>query len=425
MLLRFAVANHLSICDGQELSMVASSLSDAEEGLIDGPVSPSGSLLPAVVVYGANASGKTNLVDALHTMRHMILRSHLDETPEGGVTVRKPFRLDAESESAPSRFEIDFVLGGVRHHYGFEATDEAFVSEWLQDYPVGRGRVLFERDGGEFRFGRGLKGRNRVIADLTRANSLFLSAAAQNGHEVLTLVRGYFARIQGVSGLRRGTAGSGGLSFAGPSAAAAIGTLDPRVMNFLGKAEIGVVGHRLRETTHSESDRQLMSELAEMGIKTPPERMEVLELAHRRSDGEDVYFELERESTGTRRLLVVLTRAFAALDSGTLLVVDELDAGLHTAAAQAVLDLFCAHKTNPNGAQLIATTHDTNLLKASKLRRDQVWFAEKARDGATRTYPLTDIRTRKGDDLERGYLQRRYGAAPRQISSDRAIALEA
>lgn len=415
MLLRFAVANHLSIRDRQEISMVASALSDAEDGLIDSPVSPSGSLLPAVVVYGANASGKTNLVDALRTMRELILRSHLDETPEGGVAGRKHFRLDIESKSAPSRFEMDFVLGGVRHHYGFEATDEAFVGEWLRDYPMGRRRVLFERDGSAFRFGRGLKGRNRVIADLTRGNSLFLSAAAQNGHEMLTSVRRYFARINGVVGL----------SF-GSHTLEAAEALDPRVMDFLGMAETGIVGHRFREVTLDESSRQLMSKLAELGVKTPPERMDVLELAHRRSDGEDVYFELERESAGTRRLVVVLTQAFDALDSGTLLVVDELDAGLHTAAAQAVLDLFCTRQTNPNGAQLIATTHDTNLLAAPNLRRDQVWFAEKSRDGETRTYPLTDIRTRKGDNLERGYLQRRYGAAPRPISpSDQAVALEA
>ena len=415
MLLRFAVANHLSIRDRQELSMVASSLSDAEEGLIGSPVSPSGSLLPAVVVYGANASGKTNLVDALRTMRELVLRSHLDETPEGGVTARKHFRLDAESQSTPSCFEMDFVLGGVRHHYGFEATDKAFVGEWLQDYPMGRRRVLFERNGSEFRFGRGLKGRNRVIADLTRENALFLSAAAQYDHEMLTSVRRYFVGIDGVVGL----------SF-GPHTLEVAEALDPRVMDFLDKAETGVVGHHFRPMELTEDSQQLMSKLAELGVKTPPERMDVLELAHRHSDGKDVYFELERESAGTRRLVVLLTRAFDALDSGAPLVVDELDAGLHTAAAQAVLDLFCARQTNPNGAQLIATTHDTNLLDTPNLRRDQVWFAEKARDGATRTYPLTDIRTRKGDNLERGYLQRRYGAAPRQINpSDRAVALEA
>ena len=416
MLLRFAVANHLSIRDRQELSMVASSLSDAEEGLIDSPVSPSGSLLPAIVVYGANASGKTNVVDALRTMRELILRSHLDETPEGGVTARKHFRLDAESESAPSRFEMDFVLGGVRHHYGFEATEKAFVGEWLQDYPMGRRRMLFERDGSEFRFGRGLKGRNRVIADLTRENALFLSAASQYDHETLTSVRRYFVGIDGVVGL----------SFAGRHVSEVAKALDSRVMDFLDRAETGVVGHRLRKMELTEDSQQLMSKLAELGVKTPPERMDVLELAHRSSDGEDVYFELERESAGTRRLVVLLTRAFDALDSGVPLVVDELDAGLHTAAAQAVLDLFCARQTNPKGAQLIATTHDTNLLDTPNLRRDQVWFAEKARDGATRTYPLTDIRTRKGDNLERGYLQRRYGAAPRQISPPvGAAALEA
>lgn len=417
MLLRFAVTNHLSIRDRQELSLVASSLSDQGDGLIHSTLSPSGSVLPAVVVYGANASGKSNLVDALHTMREMILRSYSDEAPGGGVSARHHFRLDSASVSAPSCFEADFVLNGVRHHYGFEATDKAFVTEWLRDYPAGRPRNLFDRRGGEFQFGRSLKGRNRVIADLTRDNCLFLSAAAQNGHEKLTAVHSYFHAVDGVIG----TGFSGRAASTIPDK-----PLDDRVLKFLDKVATGVVGHRYVEVTLSENDRQLMSKLAELGVETPPERMSLLELAHRNADGDQVYFELERESAGTRRLVVLLVRVFAALDSGTPLVVDELDASLHTAAAQALLDLFCARETNPRGAQLIATVHDANLLDTPSLRRDQVWFAEKTRDGATRTYPLTDIRTRKGDNLRRGYLQRRYGAAPREVSaSDLAVIAEA
>jgi hypothetical protein len=94
------------------------------------------------------------------------------------------------------------------------------------------------------------------------------------------------------------------------------------------------------------------------------------------------------------------------------MVVDELDASLHTQACEALLALFASPKTNPKGAQLIATTHDTNLLRSPLLRRDQVWFTEKDGEGATHLYPLTDFRTRKGDNLERGYLQGRYGAIP-------------
>ena len=406
MLLRFVVVNHLSIQNRQELSLVASALSDTEDGLIHCASSPSGFVLPALVIYGANASGKSNIVDAIYTMRQMVLESHRAGKPGAGVAHRQHFRLDAASTASPSHFEMDFILGDVRHHYGFEATDEEFVSEWLFDYPSGRRRTLFERDGGEFRFGRALKGRNHILADLTRENSLFLSAAAQHGHEKLTSVFSYFLNMKGVMG----NAISGSLV----SDALAHDELDPRVLDFLDEADTGVVDYRQVVEELTESERELMSKLSALvDLPTPSEHRSRIELAHRGSE-KDVYFELERESAGTRRLLLILTWLFESLDSGSPLVVDELDLSLHTEASQALLSLFCSPSTNPSGAQLVATIHDTNLLAAPKLRRDQVWFAEKE-NGATRTYPLTDIRTRKGDNLERGYLQHRYGATPRRL----------
>ena len=407
MLLRFVVSNHLSIRDRQELSLVASSLSDPEDGLIDCASSPSGFVLPAVVIYGANASGKSNLVGALESMRRMVLFSHNQGKPDSGVLGRQHFRLDDACASTPSHFEVDFALDDVRHHYGFKATGKSFVGEWLLDYPLGRPRMLFEREGGEFRFGRGLKGRNRLIADLTRKNSLFLSAAAQHGHEKLTSVFSYFLNMNGV----KGDAISGRIA---SDFLLDDEEIDRRVLNFLGKADTGIVDYRLRTEELNEIDRELMSKLSRLGVHTPPDRMSFIELAHRGSEG-DVYLELEHESAGTRRLLVILTRLFKALDSGVPLVVDELDVSLHTQASQALLEFFCSRRTNRFGAQLIATVHDTHLLTTPPLRRDQVWFTEKAADGATKTYPLSDIRTRKGDNLERGYLQQRYGASPRQL----------
>ena len=118
------------------------------------------------------------------------------------------------------------------------------------------------------------------------------------------------------------------------------------------------------------------------------------------------------ESVGTQRLLVMLSLAYRALDAGAPLVIDELDVSLHTLASASVLQLFCSPETNPNGAQIIAMIHDTNLMKWAGLRRDQLWFTEKDDAGATLLYPLTDIRTRRGDNLEKGYLQGRYGAVP-------------
>ena len=403
MLLRLSVSNYLSIRDPQELSFVASSLKDRNEGLID-CAAANGSLVPAIVIYGANASGKSNVVAAMQAMLGMILRSHTKWKPDGGVR-RHPFRLDLDFAQKPSSFDIDFVIDGVRYHYGFEASDTAFVSEWLYEFPRSHRRTLFERDGNEFSFGRSLKGRNQIIASLTRSNSLFLSAAAQNGHEQLSRVYRYFGSIKGF--------GKIAVSGAMVSAQLAEQAVDDRVIDFLKKVGTGIIGYQRKETEFSALAQLLggqtltISEMAEMGSKRVS-----IEFAHRGRDGEKVYLELDRESDGTRRLLIVLDLAFRAIDEGVPLFIDELDASLHTHACEALLSLFCSRKNNPKGAQLVATTHDTNLMISSVLRRDQLWLTRKDAEGATDLYPLTDIRTRKGDNIEKGYLQGRYGAVP-------------
>ena len=418
MLLRFGVSNHLSIRDFQELSFSASSLKDRDEGLIPCAAAPKGAVAPAAVVYGANASGKSHLVGAIAVMQWMVLSSQTQGEPGGGVP-RRPFRLDAACAGEPSRFELDFVIDGVRHHYGFEASDDAFASEWLYDFPGSRRRTLFEREGDEFRFGRGLKGRNADIAGLTRPNSLYLSAAAQTGHERLSRVFGYFRSIRGVHAIAvPGMVASFRLAQEEPDS-----RMIDRTIDFLGKIGTGVVGYRRKEAEYADETEAIRRDVltairkrgdvpAEFEAFMSGDWRTAIELAHRGRNGEPVYLDLDLESAGTRRLLIVLGFAFRALDEGTPLVVDELDASLHTQAAEAVLRLFCSPGTNPKGAQLVATTHDTNLMRAPALRRDQLWFTEKDSGGATRLYPLTDIRTRKGDDVERGYLQGRYGATP-------------
>ena len=194
MLLRFGVSNHLSIRDEQELLFAASSLRDRQDGLIDCAAAPRGSIVPAVVIYGANASGKSNLIHAIGTMRRLVLRSQTQGAPGGGVS-HFAFKLDEAASRKPSQYDIDFVLDGIRYHYGFEASETAFVSEWLYTFPKSHRRTLFERQGDTYRFGRELRGRNSVIAELTKPNTLFLSAAAQNRHKQLSKVFGYFQSL--------------------------------------------------------------------------------------------------------------------------------------------------------------------------------------------------------------------------------------
>jgi len=418
MLLRFGVANHLSIRDKQELSLVAlSSIKDDDEALIETAASRNHRVLPTAIIYGANGSGKSNFTDALSWMSGAVVKSQRSGDPEKGVP-RKPFRLDPRYFTKPSLFDIDFVTDGVRYHYGFEASDEAFVSEWLYAYPNHVRQVLFERDNDDFHFGRNLKGHNRTIADLTRDNSLFLSAAYQNDHSELLPVARYFLSLFCHNDIW--------IPGIGASKELANDKIDHRIIKFLEEIGTGVVGYRKDKVPISERMRNFHKEISaafrnisgqdiDIGLKEDTEVK--VELAHQGSDGRQVFFELDRESAGTRRLLMLLGPAFRALSTGCPLVIDELDASLHTEACSAFVELFCNQRTNPKGAQLIATTHDTNLLNSQLLRRDQTWFIEKSEGGDSRLFPLTDVRTRRGDNIEKGYLQGRYGGIvfPRSV----------
>lgn len=416
MLLRFRVSNHLSIRDMQELSLIATSLRDEERGLIERSAIAQERILPAVVIYGANASGKSNIVDAISFMRKMVLYSHSRGKPDGGVP-REKFELDYVSSGNPTYCDMDFVVEDVRYHYGFETTDSAFESEWLYSYPRKRKRMLFERTESSFQFGRELKGNNKNIAQLTRTNSLFLSAAAQNGHPHLSKIYRYFKMIR----ILRETSIPGNLVTRRLLDESGNG-LDLRVIDYLSSIDTGVVDFRRKKLELADGFENLPMEIIKLFEKYIDEplsenvasdlNLDHIELGHRGTDGDTFYLDLDSESAGTRRLLIVLSHMFSALDSGGLLCIDELDASLHTNAVENLLKIFCSSDVNSKGAQLIATTHDTNLMNPSILRRDQQWFTEKDQDGATHLFSLSDFRTRKDDNFERDYREGRYGAIP-------------
>ncbi len=415
MLLRFRVSNHLSLRDVQELSLMATSLKDDERGLITSSAISQGHLLPAVVIYGANASGKSNLIDSISFMRKMVLDSQAQGKPDGGVQ-RKAFKLDHVSSGNPTICDMDFVVEDVRYHYGFETTDRGFESEWLYSYPQKRKRMLFERTRTSYDFGRDLKGNNKNIARLTRANSLFLSAAAQNDHSHLLKIYRFFEDIQIIrDNAIPGFVASRNLLDENENG------LDQRVIDYLRTIDTGIVDFRRKEIERSKESEKLERDIANVFAKhfgeptiqfEPDANRDQIELGHLGSNNETYYFELDRESAGTRRLLILLSCMFSALDSGGLLYIDELDASLHTNAVETLLKIFGSSDVNSKGAQLIATTHDTRLMNTSLLRRDQKWFTEKDQTGATQLYSLSDFRTRKDDNFERCYLEGRYGATP-------------
>ncbi|MGA9486342.1 MAG: ATP-binding protein [Methylocella sp.] len=416
MLLRFGVENYLSIFERQELSFVATSLKDDDRFLIRTDLAPSGCLVPIAIIYGANASGKSNLLAAMQFMQQAVLASHVLGTPGSGVP-RQGFALSDIAAARPTIVDIDFVVEGVRYHFGFEATNQAFIREWLYAFPSGRRQMLYERSGEkEITFGRSLKGRNRVIADLMRENSLFISTAIQNNHEELKRISGFFRSIVFNNVMV--------VPGAVISAQFKDVEVDQRAIGFLKKIGTGIVGFKRVERHKTDQELTIAKDMATLLKKLNPEVPEAqinkyfsemavsINLAHKGDKGEEVFFDPDAESAGTRRLLILVSSIFKALDSGSLIVVDELDASLHTQICEALIAMFSNSEKNPKGAQLIATTHDTNLMRSSILRRDQIWFTEKDEKGASHLFPLSDVQTRRTDNIEKGYLQGRFGAIP-------------
>ncbi len=415
MLIEFRVENHRSIRDEQVVTMEAGRGGDASDQRprkVPGHETP---LLPAAAVYGANASGKSNLLAAMSFMGNAVMMSHRAWAPEGGVP-REPFAWGTKTQE-PSLFEVTILVDEVRYRYGFVADDERFLEEWLYAWPRGRKQTWFEREGDDFKFGDHLHGENRLVEQVTRPNALFLAAAVQHKHQQLAPIYWWFRSVGAVGGRRNRHRGLGLFRrnwFRRALAQRANGrtqtTLfereeDGRLDSFrdlLQAADVGILDFKLESADEESSDR-------------PPWRREGILVRHQ-SASEEAWLPLEEESQGTLTLFQLGPELLDVLHRGGLLVVDELEASLHPLLALRVLQQFNDPATNPRNAQLLFTTHDTNLLGTTTgetaLRRDQVWLTEKSNEGATCAYPLTDYKPRKAENLERGYLQGRYGAIP-------------
>lgn len=426
MLLSFRVQNYRSIREEQELSMMrsrrmASHRPEASVG--NTPVNP------AAGIYGSNASGKSNLLLALVMMRSAVAHSYSRWSPDAAVPY-DPFRLDADFSSAPTRFEVELLLGKTRYQYGFELNSEEILKEWLYAYPHSRRQTWFERDTTRpdvWYFGKEIGGHNRLTADVTRRNSLYLSTAASLKHPKLSKVFEWFDRRLRFANSENS---SDRLSFT-IEKIEGNKLLREQVTKLLQFADLGICDLTVerREFSTEERDRilRVVQALAENpGDEQSNEEIEkalrdtlvTIRFRHLCEDSADpVSLPLESESLGTRALLALSGPALESLRSGFTLLVDEIDTSLHPSLVGEIIRLFQNPETNPKNAQIIFTSHDTSLLgnlvgDEPILERDQIWFVDKDRRGASSVYALTDFSPRRLENLERGYLQGRYGAIP-------------
>lgn len=440
MLIRFGVANHRSIRDYQELHLTASKRIKRNGLLIPVPTLNEDAV-PIVALYGANAAGKSNLIDALDDFQRIVVRSHKSLGATAQIP-RAPFRLDEISVTKPTRFDCTFTLGGSGtkdrsqsipefvYEYGFEYKAAEIQREWL--YRVVKKErqsthVLFERitkDGQvSLTFGSQLRGENRTIANLTRPNSLFLSAAAQNNHPLLTDLYRHLAERWTII-----------LTAAPMNDLQAAETLYgyshmEHLLLLLRQADIGIIQIEIDDQEVKEEGAEFARGLAELLSKhlnqvDDRERVDeeslVDSMLHRKrlrfmhtGHGEgNVAFEYASESKGTQTLVSFLIPALEALARGGLLVIDELDTSLHPSLARAFVSLFSKEQSNRYGAQLIFSTHDVALLGSGLMHPDEIWMTDKSREGITHFTPLTDFKLRSRDDVEKAYRLGRFGGVP-------------
>lgn len=419
VLLAFRGENVRSFRDQFELSLVASSLAE-RHAVREVPWRAGGrtvGVLSVAGMFGANASGKSNLLKAMDDMRSHVLHSFRAGSPTGGIP-RRPFLLDPEAREAPSRFEIDLVLDGVRHEYGFALDDEQILEEWAYRYPHGKAALLFRRETMRVDLGAGERAKGRAVTELLRPNALFLSTAASANHPALLPLYAWFAR-----NLRLAEASSRQFRQAFTTQLLDQETSRERVLALLRAADLGVISARKHELDPVMKDRLQRAVRILAGAESEPDGSDDgpsfeelgVHLVHRGTGGE-VELDAVDESLGTLVWFGLVGPVVDALTDGAVFLADELDASLHPALVTELVRLFQDPATNPRRAQLLFNSHDATLLGDSTgdrlLGRDQVWFTEKRADGSTNLYALADLDPRKEEAVGRRYLAGRYGATP-------------
>jgi len=403
MLIRFSVENFLSFQKEQTLNLTA--VSTCKERIEDNVFSVSGKkLLKSAVIYGANASGKSNLIKAMNFFKLFILKS---TDLEGNINFN-PFLFDSVSKNAPSKFEIEFFLDEKIYRYGFHVTKEKTVREWL--YEGKKAVFLRANENNEdvievsdiWEKAHGLEER-------TRENALFLSVCAQwNVPEAQAVIKCVADKIQPISGDEPDLLLRYSLEHYQS------GEYRNDILSFLQNSDTSI-----QDLSFEKGERVFFYHVKSIHNQYD-EAGKIID---------HVPIPLENESLGTQKILALAGPLVDCLKNGDVLFVDELDSRLHPVLTRQIIRMFNSKETNPYNAQLIFNTHDSNLLsykvydeKSNTLqnlfRRDQIYFTEKDKVEATHLYSLVEFKKKDGASVrndasyEKDYLNGRYGAIP-------------
>ncbi|MEA5425987.1 AAA family ATPase [Arcicella lustrica] len=423
MIIEFNVENYLSFKDLTTLSMVAtkSFKEHSNTHLIE--VDKKLELLKSAIIYGNNASGKSNLLEAMGFMKEIVLTSYKNalEDTEKGFSLEK-FKLNSKNENESSFFEVSFIHKEIKYRYGFELDYKKVVAEWLY-HTTSKEVYLFKRDFQTIEVNKSAFKEGIGRENDTKETVLFLSMLATNNKEISSIVVDWFQKLRFINGIHD----QGHKRYT-------INKLknDSQFLNwvthFIKYLEIANLSTTeedvreidfevLREKAKDEEMINLFASIQKIQSRQP--RRDHLITYHRKYDENNIFIDSipfnfdNQESEGTKKLLYLLGPLYDTLRNGHILVIDELDSRLHSNLTQKLISFF--HKFNKNNAQLIFAVHDISLLNKDTFRRDQIYFIEKNQFGVSELFSLADFKTdkvRNKSAFDKNYALGKYGAIP-------------
>lgn len=415
MLVEFSVGNFLSFKTKTILSLAATSIKEHVDTNIFSAERLD--LLKGAVIYGANTSGKSNFIRAMSTMRRLVLQSFEQSSIDELDII--PFLLNTDTEKSPSFFETVFIIDNIRYRYGFEVDDKQIHAEWLFEAPKNAEKPLFIRESDGIEVMKGFP-EGKDLEERTRENALFLAVADQFNGKIAKKIMQWFNNFITISGLSHERYKAVTFDMLENE------QTNSKLLNFYKKLDLGfddiTIGKKPFDPKELPKDmpenlvKQLVTDFEgafKIDIKT----------IHKKYDSKGKYvgnveFDMRsQESSGTNKLFNISGPVFDVLNDGGVLVVDELEASLHSLLTLAITKLFNSKEFNRNNAQLIFATHDTNLLYYGNYRRDQIYFIEKDKYGSSGIYSLVEYKeegktVRKDRSFEKDYMEGRYGGIP-------------
>jgi len=412
MLIDFTIGNYLSFKEKKTISFEATSITEYKENIAK---RQNLKILKSAAIYGANASGKTNLIKGISQMRRLVIKSFEQSSSSEFDII--PFLLNINSINNPTFFEISFLIEKNKYRYGFEINKTSIVSEWLFEKSKSNESPLFVRVADEievmdtFSEGKGLE-------EKTRNNALFLSVVDQFNGEISKKIINWFSNLNSFSGLKHDNLRGFTVKM--------IDENSSNISEFLAKLDLGISEYKIKkeEFDPNKLKSDIPDEIVKQIITDLQGKMLVnIQSMHNVYNDEgniikQIEFDLRtQESAGTNKIFDISGPIFDTLNKGSILIIDELDAKLHPLMTIAITHLFNSETYNPNNAQLIFATHDTNLLTYGKFRRDQIYFIEKDKYDCSDIYSLIEYKEdnkkiRKDRSFEKDYIQGRYGAIP-------------